>query len=129
MGTTLQVATQTACTCHQQPFERIHMKTKIIGIVLLASASMVTGQTYFGGYDCGEWFKKPHAKTWLLGYLSGVNVGTTSQMGFPPNYDPLGKLNSSEQAFLWMDNYCKANPLKTVLDGALHLYNELRAKK
>jgi hypothetical protein len=105
------------------------MKTKIIGIVLLASASMVTGQTYFGGYDCGEWFTKPHSKTWLLGYLSGVNVGTVGQMGFPLNYDPLGKLNSSEQAYLWMDNYCRANPLKTVLDGALHLYNELRAKK
>lgn len=105
------------------------MKTKIIGIVLLASASMVTGQTYIGSYDCGEWFTKPQTKDWLLGYLSGFNVGTLSQMGYPPNYDPLGKLNSSAQAYLWMDNYCRANPLKTVLDGALNLYNELRAKK
>ena len=105
------------------------MKNKIVGVVLLASASMVTGQTYIGKYDCGEWFTKAEPKTWLLGYLSGFNVGTLSQMGFPLNYDPLKKLNSSDQAYLWMDNYCRANPLKTVLDGALNLYKELGVEK
>jgi hypothetical protein len=37
-------------------------------------------------------------------------------------------INSANQVFLWMDNYCKTNPLKTVGDGGWVLFKELRKK-
>lgn len=78
----------------------------------------------FGGSDCGQWFKnKEISSTWLLGYLSGINAAISK------GHDPLEKLNSAEQAFLWMDNYCRNNPLQTVQIGANKLYKELHLKK
>ena len=44
------------------------------------------------------------------------------------SYDPLDGLSSAQQAFLWMDNYCRANPLKNVSDGASDLFLELQNK-
>ncbi|MDM0117529.1 hypothetical protein QTI66_36050 [Variovorax sp. J22R133] len=44
-------------------------------------------------------------------------------------YDPLHNLTSADQAYLWMDNYCKANPLKGVADGAADLFIEVQQKK
>lgn len=104
------------------------MTTKLIGILLLTCASLATGQTAFGNYDCGQWFQQPAAKTWLLGYLTGINVVSTT-LANSSKYDPLGNLNSAEQAYLWMNNYCKANSLKTILDGGIDLYSELRGKR
>lgn len=79
--------------------------------------------TAMGTYDCGQWFSNPSAVTWLAGYLSGLNAATPY-----PNKDPLDKLNSGAQMKLWMDNYCKANPLETVGGGANELYRELAKK-
>ena len=84
----------------------------------MASAQAVT---YIGAYDCGEWFKRPVAKAWLLGYLSGMNQMAAGYSG------PLDRIGSAEQAYLWMDNFCKANPLKTIRDGAIDLFTELKA--
>jgi hypothetical protein len=78
-----------------------------------------------GKYDCGEWFTSALARYWLGGYLSGLNAANLY-----PGKDPLDKLNSSDQMILWMDNYCKANPLRSVGEGANALYLELaRTKK
>ena len=116
----------TAFSCYQQPFEREPMKIKAIGIALLLSHSLSYGIVNFGDYDCGLWFvKKEPAKGWLLGNLSGMNAILANDK---IKYDPLGKLNSAEQAFLWMDNYCRVNPLRTVSEGALELYIELQKK-
>lgn len=111
------------------------MKTKVIGILLLTCASLATGQTSFGNYDCGQWFQGPQAaKPWLLGYLTGINfaVLANSSTKYDPlgkKYDPLGNLNSADQAFLWMDNYCKAHPLETVGVGGWFLFQELQRLK
>ena len=102
------------------------MKIKVIGIALLLSHSLSYGMISIGAYDCGQWFvKKEVAKAWLLGYLSGINAMLGDDK---KKYDPLDKLNSAEQAFLWMDNYCKRNPLNTITTGALDLYLELQKK-
>lgn len=117
---------RTTCSCYQQPFERKPMKIKAIGIALLLSHSLSYGMISFGSYDCGQWFvKKEPAKAWLLGYLSGMNAMLANDK---IKYDPLDKLNSAEQAFLWMDNYCKTNPLKSVFDGGVELLLELQKK-
>jgi len=86
----------------------------------------------FGGYDCGQWASRPRgrshpAESWVLGYLSGLNVAH-DRAGMSP-LDPLSSLNSAAQAFLWLDNFCQANPLRQ-LDGATNeLFAELKAKQ
>jgi len=84
----------------------------------------------FGRIDCGEWLN-PRSdiqgltnKYWLMGYLTGINT-----MLMSPALDignVLGRLNSSQQAFAWMDKYCRDNPLLTPDLGGLTLMNELK---
>ena len=127
MGTTLQVATQAACTCYQQPFEKgiKDMKAKLFLTLMFTFFCLpaISQITVFGVTDCGRWVSKKRDpdKTWLLGYLSGLNAVMSSEKN-----DRLSKLNSAEQIFLWMDNYCAKNPLKSVQDGGNELFMELR---
>jgi hypothetical protein len=51
--------------------------------------------------------------------MTGLNLGDEKER------DSLQKV-SAQQIFLWMDNYCKANPLKTVVTGGYDLMDELR---
>lgn len=83
--------------------------------------------TLIGGPDCGQWFddsRRPNAKIWLAGYLSGLNSAIGNQAS-----DPLDRLGSMDQAYLWIDKYCRDNPLKEVQEGGNILYNELRKKR
>lgn len=96
----------------------------------LATTNTSAGTT-IGNHDCGQWFnpqRREIARWWLLGYLSGLNG--MYQMNVKREVDdPLAELGSADQAYLWMDNYCKANPLKNVNNGAVFLFVELLQKK
>jgi hypothetical protein len=85
--------------------------------------------TTFGSPDCGQWIaeKTPMRSGWLMGYLTGLNW-LHDMVGNNPK-DPLDALNSADQAYLWMDNWCKANPLKKVTTGGVELFIELMGKK
>ncbi len=79
--------------------------------------------------DCGTWLSSSNTpvsalKSWLAGYLSGLNAAVGDA-----KHDPLEKLSSANQVFAWMDNYCRANPLKMVSDGGAQLYLELKNGK
>ena len=102
------------------------MKKVILMLLLVATSTCANaGVTMFGTYDCAQWFiKKELAKSWLLGYLSGLASMDDGKSG-----DVLDRLNSAEQAYLWMDNYCKANPLNTIGKGGNALYLELQRRK
>jgi hypothetical protein len=77
--------------------------------------------------SCGQWVQQrnPDGRTaevyrfWLLGYVSGLAVASGTD-----------KLKSTDSASieLWMDNYCRANPLKYVDEGGTVLFNELGEK-
>ena len=41
----------------------------------------------------------------------------------------LDKLNSSSQAFVFVDNYCQQNPLKNTIDAAMVLILDLEKQK
>lgn len=84
-----------------------------------------------GARSCGDWLKyKPTgedkawprmvAESWLVGYLSGIAVGVGK--------DAL-KGASASSLFVWMDNYCQANPLDDIDDGGNKLYFELAKRK
>ena len=105
------------------------MKTKLIAaFITLTVSSPVLAQTkiftMIGEPDCGKWINQNSIpnKAWLLGFLSGVNIT------FKDSKDALGKVNA-EQTYLWMDNYCKKNPLEQLATGAIDLYVELVMKK
>ena len=98
---------------------------RLAAVVFAIWVPLTYGYTTFGKPDCGRWINQPDDlyKAWLTGYLSGINTVASGN-----SYDPLDQLSSAEQAYLWMDNYCRANPLNDVGAGAVKLYRELQSK-
>ena len=105
------------------------MKKLTAALILLACINApAMGYTTFGAFDCGQWIKdqSPQKRVWLLGYMTGLSaMFTTLRTG---QGDPLGKINSADQIYLWMDNYCTKNPLTTVATAGIDLYIELATK-
>ena len=101
----------------------------VLLILACCLAQPAFGAKVFGIPDCGEWVRnsreRPADRAWLLGYVSGISF---MHEIFGKTDDPLGKLSSANQVYVWMDNYCQKNPLKNVADGAEALFVELRQK-
>jgi hypothetical protein len=108
------------------------MKPLLRGIVVmtfLLVSGTSSAQVSFGGSDCVQWLNIPRdvRNAWLLGFLVGLNAGWIAWSKTPG--DPLANLNSTEHAFRWMDNYCRANPARSANAGAIALFNELAKAK
>lgn len=101
-------------------------------LVLLSAALLLTAQEVQaiqvrGAASCGNWVtyrQQGSASTsfvrgWILGYLSGQAVGK--------NQDVVTKADP-DSMFLWIDNYCRSNPLKDLDDAADRLFLELLKK-
>ena len=114
---------------HHQLRISIIMKSKLIAaLIALTVSSPVFASKTIGAVDCGEWINRNkndvaaiRIGSWLTGFMTGLNLGDAQ------NRDSLEKV-SGEQIFLWMDNYCKANPLKDVIKGGYALMDELEKK-
>ena len=105
-----------------------------VAIAAACMAISVSATQVYGSSDCGTWvaaktepLSRRAQELWLVGYLSGLNA-MHDRTGLKPA-DPLGRVNSMTQVFLWMDNYCQANPLKFVVQGADGLWLELNTSK
>ena len=109
------------------------MKAKLPFISLFLTCQFlqpaISGTTYyttFGAVDCGEWVNQSKqsaiTRSWLLGYMSGLS-GMHNLNDRLDN--PLQKINSAQQIFVWMDNYCQKIPLKGVSEGGIDLFIEL----
>lgn len=106
------------------------MKKKLLTLVLAIGLAnpVLAATTTFGDSDCGEWINPASDyamlahRAWLMGFLSGLN-------GEESLKNPLGKISSGKQIFLWMDKYCKDNPLEKLSYGGLQLMLELMLKK
>ena len=96
----------------------------------LLSASVGHAQTVYvmGIPSCGRWVEDrgkdswAHVanRGWLIGYLSGIATGTGKDFIRGTDIASL---------VLWVDNFCKANPLKDVSDAGADLSRELIAAK
>ncbi|MBP0624006.1 hypothetical protein [Cupriavidus consociatus] len=84
--------------------------------------------TVVGTPSCGTWVAE-RAKNdwlnvkniaWLVGYLTGMAVAT--------DVDAL-KNTDNESLYLWMDNWCRGNPLKNVSEGGVELFKELAKRR
>lgn len=87
------------------------MRKAAIAVVLgLLSVPAAGQQMWFEvGIDCGHWVSarntgSPVYETYLIGLLDGWVV--TLQIDFWRTPSPA----SREAIFLWMDNWCRANP-------------------
>lgn len=105
---------------------------KKINAVLLVVGLLVSTEVYsapvvyFGVISCGSWSaaraNKMEAvyRAWLDGYVSGIAVES--------NKNILSQTDSESLA-LWMDNYCKSNPLESLSSGGYKLSVELAKRQ
>jgi hypothetical protein len=69
--------------------------------------------------SCGSWLEARQQKSrdavalqqWTIGHLSGVAV-------YSENLNPLEGLHA-DAVWYWLDNYCRANPIKSLSKDAL----------
>ena len=111
------------------------MKTKLIALFLCYLCQTAYSQTspgIRGVPDCASWLQPEHAtrefmnKSWLVGYLSGLNLGFFVDKSRKP-FDYFAGVTTG-QIYLWMDNYCRANPLSNVMVGSSELFAEMSNK-
>lgn len=102
---------------------------RTIGLLLLALAACSAGAapvTVRGTMPCGRWVeqRQPNqvawGETWLDGALSGYSMALGANL--------LGGV-AREAPYLWMDTYCRNNPLADIDDGVVALVAELRKRK
>lgn len=104
------------------------MSVLLLGLIFSGVASTASAVEIRGMPSCGEWVSDrakggldfTASQFWLLGYMSGLVFATST--------DAL-KGTDSSSIYLWMDNYCRANPLKKVNDGVQDLFFELKKQK
>jgi hypothetical protein len=104
-------------------------RTIVLAIVfaLGATYSLTTDATTIAGTpSCGDWVSATQEnqssirvdRSWLLGFLSGLAVGQKKDFIRTDN----------KSMFLWVDNYCRSNPLNNLADAGDSLANELKKR-
>ena len=100
----------------------------LVAIALTTLSTQAPAVTVRGARSCGEWVEHRQEKTmstlateaWVVGFLSGIAIVRDKDFL---------KETDAPSIFLWMDKYCKANPLKRTNDGGIELYFELVKQK
>jgi hypothetical protein len=98
-----------------------------LSLILAASGAYAdTPVTIMGQPSCGEWVAQKKLQwnnirnqSWLAGYLSGLSVAYNADVLKRPDLESLA---------LWMENFCKANPLVPVSTGGTILFEDLKAQ-
>lgn len=106
-----------------------------LGSLALGTAAAVNAQaaTVMGMRSCGKWIEARSentpsrkgwaslaAEAWLVGYMSGLADGLS--IDFLKGTD-------GSSLYLWVDNYCRSNPLKDTADAGYELAKELIKQK
>lgn len=98
------------------------LKIWIFAVSVAGFALSANAITAVGMVSCGSYISSVDNRTnsanysWVAGYLSGVSMGL--------NVDLL-KQTDGASIRLWMENYCRKNPLKNTADAADQLAIEL----
>ena len=79
-----------------------------------------------GALDCGQWSaartkeRAGYFEHYLLGLLNGMALGKRIEF-----WHAGGRSSPSREAvYLWMDKYCRENPLSHFITGAFELFAE-----
>lgn len=59
--------------------------------------------------------------SWVQGYLSGMNMAE-----YAITKEPFVLLPDDDSIALYIDKYCRDNPLESPIGGAIQLYHDLR---
>lgn len=97
-------------------------------VALITMTTLAAGAaTIFGRTTCAQWTNDNSSsrQAWLLGFMSGLSMKHAEIR----DHDPLAKAGSADQIFRWVDNYCRANPLKTVAQAGDALFDELEFRR
>lgn len=100
-------------------------------VILLVGLMFSTGASALvvvGDRGCGVWVKDREEKgfaegldkSWLNGFLTGIAV--SAQVDFL-------KDSNAESNYLWIDNYCKTNPLDDLSLAGAKLASELKKRQ
>lgn len=115
----------------KRPNSRFISKKALVLVVMGLSAAMVDAHAINvrASRSCGSWLSEKAQgrttdsnfnETWLLGFLSGLAIQSDK--------DAL-KGTDNPSIFLWVDNYCRTNPLKDTIDAGMDLFDELVKQK
>lgn len=106
--------------------------TCLLALVLASSgvfSPLALGSKYTiygaGARSCGEWVTNRSSDRWID--MGEWMLGFITAAEYYNDYDL--KHSDSEAFAVWMDNYCKQNPLKDLNSGAEQLVQELRTDK
>ena len=112
------------------------MRVFLLGLAIFVTTflpphSLAQDAAYLDGIiDCGEWVSARKAgrralgfELYLLGMPNGMSFGGRSGV-MTEFWRANGIAISRESVFLWMDNYCVANPLEQMNGGAIKLFRE-----
>ena len=76
--------------------------------------------------SCGAWINDNNGNAestlsglWLVGFLSGMAIASNTDVLTNTDYP---------SAILWMNNFCRLNPLANTGSGGLVLFNELKKR-
>jgi hypothetical protein len=114
--------------------KRLLVHTAFIFTFIFPVVTNAQGFTVRGLQNCGEWVESRNKKNnasfsdqaFLIGMLNGMNVSHYYLSPTTPAVNVFGESTpKNEQIFLWMDKYCKENPLKDTMDGAVLLFAEI----
>jgi hypothetical protein len=106
----------------------------LLGLLLLdtplCAADPEDRPTMIFGFDdmsCGVWNKSMHNDVhreqylqWFRGFVSGYGFGSTKYM------IPNGAMPNSETLVLYIDKYCRENPLNIFTGAATQLVKDIR---
>ena len=93
--------------------------------LLLATQDAAQAITTSGKLDCAMWTNARTAKAsdsherFLQGLLNGMALGSNVEF-----WKAKGDGLTADDVFLWMDNYCRQNPLSNAFEGSVVLMNE-----
>jgi hypothetical protein len=103
------------------------MKKTIAAIVFFISTITNAQLIYVeGNPNCGSWLEARTAKmasnleSFVLGYVNGLAVGRSIDI-----WRFKKSSVSREQLYFWMDEYCRKNSLKGILDGSMDFTSEM----
>jgi len=103
-------------------------RSVLVAVTLLVVTDAALAVNVRGVPSCGKWVKDRQERDvltttalehWLMGYLSGLAIGLDKEF-----FQKDGVSIDNESLLLWMDNYCRANPLKDVQEGGNQLMKE-----
>ena len=96
-----------------------------VGLMLWCSSAAAQEIWVEGGLNCGTWVKtrtehnSSNLEDYVVGFLNGLALGAKLEFWHAQLPDL-----QREQAYLWLDNYCRANPLSQASGGIVKLFHE-----